>query len=287
MGKQKNNIVSLSAYRKKKRKLNSKKTKKAASDESVFFSDHGELFDDGSKDFKDDRGVEEGKIYYMSNYRKAKHFSQLEEQNSPEEKQKEILQKKQTRHSRRKYAKIIDLLKYKSKRPISSSASGIGENITYFENSEPVSLEDYRKNKNLQKAEKKANSLYLPKQVVKEALSFTAVALVMLFALNIFFPSEGFLNFKTDTLHYAENIDVSKDSFLTERGLASSDFIRGEKPDKGDSKASRGLSSLLGGRSLKDSYNSTQYIQKIKSEKFKDQQVIVGKKPGSSDYKGF
>lgn len=275
MSKQKKtNVISLLTYRKKKQKLNLKKKSKAASDEDLFFSDHEEPF---NSDFKDGKGIKEGKVYYMSNYWKTKHRIPLEEQSHSEKKQKDSLEKKPLQNSQKKHEKIINLSKYRKKNQ--SRSKTIKKQKKFFlGTSKIIPIEDYRKNKRLPppKEKKRTAAWPFPQQTVKEALSFTAMALMMLFALNVFFPDNGFRNKQGGSLYVLKDNDGQGDSPL-KREIA---FDKASD----NKKTKRGLSSFF---KEKDSFSSARYIQKIQDEKFKDQKVIVGEKPDSSAYKGF
>lgn len=279
MSKQKKtNIISLLTYRNKKKKLKLKKTSKAASDKDVFFTDHEKPSDSDLKDFKDGKGVKEGKIYYMSNYWKTKHNTPLEEQSHSEEKREDLLEKKPLQNSQKKYKKIINLSQYRNKNQTVSKSFNKNKS-SFFKGSKVISIEDYRKNKSLQfEGKERTKSRPFPKRAVKEAVSFSAMALMMLFALNIFFPNDESFD-KQTSLYASESVEKQNDtSAEVGRGIASLGKGSGNK------KIRRSLSSFF---KEKDNFSSTKYIQKIQNEEFKDQKVIVGKKPNSSTYEGF
>ena len=276
MSKQKkNNIISLLTYRKKKQKLNLKKTSKAASDKSIFFSDYDESFDDDARDLKKDKGVKEGKVYYMSNYWKTKNRFVLKEPNQSKEKQKDLLEKDPLKDSQKTHKKIISLSKYRKKNP---SHSKIFKKKEIFFPGKIIPIENYRKDKISLPHKEKANMWPFPKRVAKEALSFTAMALMMLFALNVFFPGSGFLGKQEASLYTLENNEKQNAfPFAVERGIASVEASDNKK-------TKRELSSLL---KVNESFSSIKYIQTIQDEKFKDQKMIAGEKPNSSTYEGF
>ena len=204
MNKSKNNLISLSVYR-KKNKLNLKKTSKMASNESPFFVDT----DSHSKNLKKNKKTQ---IYNISDHKKRKKLPAGE----GKEHSKNWGQKKeseQIHHSKSKQG---------------------SEDI--------ISLEEYRKKRTSRQNETKKKTK--PKYIAKEALSFTAMALMMLLALNVFFPSG--------------------------QNPLNSKIAKNNSPNEQPSK--RGLATPL----------------KPKHEnKLKDQQVIFGEKPSSSEHKGF
>ena len=107
-----------------------------------------------------------------------------------------------------------------------------------------IDLENYRQNKNLQEQKRQEiASFRLFKRAIRGVPSVVALAVLMLFALNTFFSTDGFFNVKGNS-YYAENDEEPfAVPFESKRGIASSNF--------------------------------------------KTQEVIVGKKPESSAYKGF
>ncbi len=266
MSKQKNNLVYLEAYRKKR--LNLKKKSKAASDESIIFVDHEE-------NFRNEK-PKKGKIYYMSNHWKNKRILPLEENNNPEKK-KELKQKSYFKKRSRKHSSIINFLRYKEK--IKAHHTSFKEkNVPSSENSKTISLEAYRKRKRLQALGRwQMRPFAFPRQTLRSAISFTAMAAVMLFALNIIFPNGSL---KKKTLHYAKAFTKPVDA--SDRSIAS---LKETKMNTKSKTAIRSLSSLFGKRNSDSS--SIKYIRYIKSKRFKAQTAISGRKPDSSDYKGF
>lgn len=82
----KGQLISLSAYRKKKKKLTLDKAKKAASDQSFSFVDHEDTLDKGSNNPEDLKKMGRANIHYMENYLKTRKFLALEENNQEEKK---------------------------------------------------------------------------------------------------------------------------------------------------------------------------------------------------------
>lgn len=228
MSKQKkNNVISLWAYRKKKQKQVARKAKKAASDKNDFFIEEKNNTDT----FKE--APKTAHIYYMHNYLKTKKLPPSEEEkNDLQIGKHEIQERKNT----------IDLSTY---RPMNKKPSNQKQNFV----SKLISIENYRQLKN-----KKAISPYYSKYA-KEAVSFAAIALMMLFALNVFFPDKGLFDLKKGQPQYAQNTEADSTSFQADRKIAS--------PNKPLKKEIR------------------------KDKRPENQQAFFGEKPDSSDYTGF
>ena len=207
--KKKNKLISLEAYRKKKQKLSLRKAKKVSSDKALFFEEDRRLPDENPIPFQ-----EETKVYYMKNYLKRKKpFSNLKIGS-----QEKFLV---SHPSKEKLAKIIQLSEYK-KTKSSQASQWSQENKRLFKNSKPSSLEAYRKKKAGLQDHKKDS--FFPKEI----LAYGAVALMMLFALNIWFPKgqdQGFF--------FNNQLATRSSSYFqagrTKRALASPSLLQ-DKP---------------------------------------------------------
>ena len=212
MGDNNNNLISLSTYRGKRKKLHSKDSRKAASDENFLFTEGEEQPDDkASKDLSEKQPA---KIYYMDNYIKVRKTKAVEQV------QKDIFVHQKARNN----GKILFFADYRKKQQKDNKAS---EKTEPLHGSNLISLEDYRNKK-----QKRLSS-------VKQTLSYGAVVLTLLLSFSVFFPEKN--NF-------------------TDRSLASASNAEQKELD---------------------------WNQKIKEMDFTKQQFFIGKKPSSSEYKGF
>ena len=296
----KNNLISLKAYLKKKKKLKFKKAHKVASDQSPVFVDHEKPIDDNSKKIKNNKKEWKSNIHYMDNYLKTRRPFILKEDRQESEKHRNMLKKRKTQESQKKSARIIKFSKYKKQK-----FKVFDRKNNSSEDSEPIDINDYRENKNRQiERERKINSLNPFKRAAKEMSSVIAMALMMLFAFHMFFSKDGSIKPEGGALYYAQDVEEPKASSpeIQKRGLASPEKSRQDEIEsnnlfsmeetrwnKNNNVISRSLSSLFDFSELnsESSFQSARYIRYIKSKDFKDEQVIVGKKPHSSVYKGF
>lgn len=253
--RKKNNVISLLDYLKKKKKPISKKSSKAASDESDFFS-----YSDKTENLKKSKKSHKSSIIYMSNYLKEKELPPENKEHSQSTPQEQVM------------GKILDF-------PIERKANKAYPRQKQNTLSKPISLDEFRKTKK-QVFETKEKST--PKQIVKEAMSFTAMAMAFLLAFTVFFPNgESPLG----------NNTIAQEGEGAQRKLASPNekpfFIKGTKVDKKDSKIIRRISSIFVVKDLKTNKSNGNYIQKIRKINPEDEIVILGGKPNSSNYKGF
>ena len=270
MSKQKkSNIISLLAYRNKKKKRISKTSSKAASDESDFFSDTNNQPKVSKKD------NQKTQIYYMSNYLKSKNISSLEE--------KDMSRKSREEEEQIEMGEVLDISAHRKTNTTQS-------NQKKSSLANMISLEDYRKTKNWpHEIEEKTAVTYIHR-AVKEILPFTAMSLMMLLALNVFFPNQE--------SNLINNKIAGNNTSQPSRGIASQDnlskkagqkpyFIKGTKVNKTEEKIIRRISSIFATEDVKNNWISKSHIQKIKNIKLENQTVILGKKPISTEYIGF
>ena len=261
--KKKGKLISLGDYRKKKQRLNLKNSKKAVSDENIFFPEEEEQNSASqSENFQDNKKAE---IHYMDNYRKLKN-TKIEEQQK--DGQKDFLQTK-VQEKLAKIFKLSDYRKLKQNRTRSFNSS---------ESSEPINLEDYRKNK-----KRRQESLYRKAVVAsKQAVSVGAMALMMFFAINIFFP-EGQNDMYRRIASPTE--PLYEDDFSKNKNNENTVFIKGTEIDQKGNKIKRGLSSLLNSSNEEEIPLSP--TQRLKNKDFTNQEVFIGTKPSSSTYTGY
>ena len=220
-------MISLLDYRRKKQKRISKTVKKAASDKEEFFIDK----ENSAKAAKEK--LNSAPIYYMGNYSKTKKLPSLE-------KEKSNLQNKQ--HEIKERENILDL---KTHRKMNTKNYSQKKNFV----SKLISLESYRKLKS-----HKINSSYYPKYA-KEAVSLSVIALMMLFALNVFFPNKGLFNFKKDQPQYAQRGKLDN---TADRRIASEHSLKKEETERINN-----------------------------GKRPEGQPAFFGERPNSSDYTGF
>ena len=215
MGRKKSNLISLSTYRKKKQKALSKKSRKAASDESLFIGE-GKKSDSTSVDIWDEEQC--APVYYMKNYIQSK---------KKEDKGFESVSKNKPSYSKEQNdpAKTVSLLDYRTRKR--------SKGKKFSKNKEPgklIFLEDYL-------GQKKAK---LPN--VKQAASYGAMVLTLLFALSIFFQQEGGNSSRgiASVPKSSDQKEVSNPSNwsqrLKEMDLTDQEVFFGEKPESSDYK---------------------------------------------------
>ena len=180
----KKNLISLSTYRRKRKKSHSKTSKKVVSDESFLFTEQEESVKINKKP---------AQIYYMDNYkaRKTKEREQIETDMAYQKAQND--------------GKILFFADYyKTKKQNTDKSSGSFES---FQNENLISLEVYR-----QKKQERQSS-------VKHAVSYGAMVLTLLLSFSIFFQKENPI--LSSRKIASETPDKKGQKFELKRGLSS------------------------------------------------------------------
>lgn len=232
MGKN-NNLISLSTYRKKK--LHSKDSRKAASDESLLFIEGEQQGQDSLEILEKGQSAQ---IYSIENYIQTR----KKEDKKLEQTQEDISVRQNTQNNP---VKILDFSDYRQKKQ--NDKNRFSRNVDFSQNSKLISIEDYRKKK-----QKKSSH-------VRQAFSYGGVvALTLLFTFIIFQKESGDQNSML-----AINQQKTREEPKVERGIGSVKHPpQKENPD-------------------------SNWKQVIKEKDFTKEEYYIGKKPASSEYKGF